>query len=47
MAILGTQLQPGATFPELSLKMMDGSSKNFPDDLEEIWNIVIVLRGHW
>lgn len=47
MAILGNQLDQGATFPRMAWTMLDDSILTVPDDLENRWTVIIVLRGHW
>ena len=47
MAISGKQLDQGATFPRMTWTMLDGSSLTIPDDLENRWTVIIILRGHW
>lgn len=47
MAILGAQLDKGDTFPNMSWKMLDGTTLTLPDNLKERWNVIIILRGHW
>ena len=47
MAILGKQLDQGDNFPDLTWKLLDGSRISIPGDLEERWNVIIILRGHW
>ncbi len=47
MAIIGQQLDAGATLPEMTWNLLDGSSFNFTTDLKPRWAVVIILRGDW
>lgn len=47
MAILGTQLDQGATFPDMTLNMLGGTTLTIPEELENRWTVLIILRGHW
>ena len=47
MAILGQQLDQGATLPDITWNLLDGSTFNLVSDLEPKWTVIILLRGHW
>ena len=34
-------------FPQMTLRLVDGSALTLPDDLHGSWWIFLVYRGHW
>ena len=47
MAKIGEQLDSGASMPDVTWNLMDGSTYNLKDDLNPRWTVLIVLRGDW
>ncbi len=48
MARLGTKiLDTGDTFPDLKLRMLDGSEIQTKTALKNPWNVVLFYRGYW
>jgi peroxiredoxin len=41
------KLTSGNEFPNLSLKVSDGSTLSLPNDLQTPLTIVLFYRGHW
>lgn len=46
MAILGKQLDEGATLPTTTWNLLDGSTVDLAA-LKDRWNVVLLLRGDW
>ncbi len=44
---MAEKLDTGATFPKLTLNLVDGSTMVVPDDLEARYKVVLFYRGHW
>ena len=44
---MAEKLGIGATFPSLTLNMVDGSSLNVPGDLNSKYKVILFYRGHW
>ncbi len=42
-----SKLGTGDQFPNLDLKMIDGSTLSLPTDLEAPYTVFLVYRGHW
>ena len=47
MAKIGTQLDSGATLPDVTWNLMDGTAFNLKSDIGPRWTVLIVLRGDW
>lgn len=41
------KLDAGASFPELSLKLVDGSVLSLPTGLGTRYTVALFYRGHW
>ena len=41
------KLDSGDPFPEMELKLTDGSSLTIPGEIDESWLVLLVYRGHW
>jgi peroxiredoxin len=44
---MATKLNPGDTFPSMTLQSVDGTSINLPADSETPLTLVLFYRGHW
>ena len=44
---MAEKLDSGATFPALTLNLVDGSTLELPDGLDAKYRIVLFYRGHW
>lgn len=44
---MSEKLDTGATFPKLTLNLVDGGTMVVPDDLEARYKVVLFYRGHW
>ncbi|MCY3827928.1 MAG: hypothetical protein OXF89_02215 [Rhodospirillaceae bacterium] len=44
---MGEKLGIGATFPDLSIDLVDGGSMRLPDDLSGKYRVILFYRGHW
>jgi peroxiredoxin len=44
---MAEKLGIGATFPKMTLDLVDGGSLNLPDSLDAKCRIVLFYRGHW
>lgn len=40
-------LEPGDRFPTLTADAVDGSHFTLPDDLEDVYAVIVFYRGHW
>ncbi|HKK94008.1 MAG TPA: hypothetical protein VJ925_11265 [Longimicrobiales bacterium] len=40
-------LNTGDRFPTMSADAVDGSHFTLPDDVEDIYSVIIFYRGHW
>ena len=41
------KLDNGFPFPEMKLRLVDGSGVTMPNDLKGNWLVFLVYRGHW
>ncbi len=41
------KLDSGNAFPELPLRLVDGSTLTLPGGLNGKWGVLLVYRGHW
>ncbi len=44
---MSDKLGIGATFPNLTLNLVDGSSLEIPGGLDSKYRIILFYRGHW
>ncbi len=44
---MGEKLGIGATFPDLSIDLVDGGEMRLPDDLSGKYQVILFYRGHW
>jgi len=44
---MGEKLGIGATFPNLSINLVDGGTMRLPDDLNAKYRVILFYRGHW
>ena len=44
---MGEKLGIGATFPELSIELVDGGTMRLPDGLDTKYRVILFYRGHW
>ena len=44
---MGEKLQQGDRFPALTLKLVDGSTIRFPEQMPTRYAAVLFYRGHW
>jgi len=44
---MGEKLGIGATFPELSIDLVDGGEMRLPDGLDTKYRVILFYRGHW
>ncbi len=44
---MAEKLDTGATFPKLTLNLVDGSTMVVPDDIEGRYKVILFYRGHW
>lgn len=44
---MAEKLDTGATFPEITLNLIDGGTRTLPAQLETPWTFVLFYRGHW
>lgn len=44
---MAEKLDSGASFPRLTLNLVDGSTLDLPDGLDAKYRIVLFYRGHW
>jgi len=44
---MGEKLGIGATFPELSIDLVDGRTMRLPDGLDTKYRVILFYRGHW
>jgi len=44
---MAEKLDIGASFPKLTLDLVDGCRLDLPDGLEAKYRIVLFYRGHW
>ena len=44
---MADKLNPGDSFPEITLTTISGSSIQLPADLDTPFTIVLFYRGHW
>ena len=47
IAKLAEKLGIGATFPNLTLNLVGGSTLDLPDGLDAKYHIILFYRGHW
>ena len=41
------KLDSGDMLPELQLKITNGTSLNLPNDILNVWSVVLFYRGSW
>lgn len=44
---MGAKLGIGATFPDLSIDLVDGGTMRLPDGLDTKYRVILFYRGHW
>ena len=44
---MAEKLDIGASFPKLTLDLVDGAKLDLPDGLDAKYRIVLFYRGHW
>ena len=44
---MAQKLGTGETFPNLTLKLVDGGALELPHGLEGRYKVVLFYRGHW
>lgn len=44
---MAQQLEPGDTFPELTLHSAGGGTITLPADIDTPYAVVLFYRGHW
>ena len=44
---MSDKLGSGATFPSLSLTLVDGTTVSVPDDISTKYKVILFYRGHW
>jgi peroxiredoxin len=42
-----TTLEPGDSFPEMSLNLVGGGTIDLPGDLKSNYAVILFYRGHW
>ena len=47
MITLAEKLGIGATFPKITLNLVDGSTLNLPDVMNAKYSVILFYRGHW
>ena len=47
IAKLAEKLGIGATFPNLTLNLLEGNPLHLPDGLDAKYRIILFYRGHW
>jgi peroxiredoxin len=41
------KLDSGSAFPEMELRLVDGSEATIPKDFRGNWLVFLAYRGHW
>ena len=44
---MAEKLGIGATFPKMTLNLVDGSKLDLPDGMNSKYRIMLFYRGHW
>ena len=44
---MSEKLGIGASFPSLTLNLVDGGTLSLPDGLGTDWKVILFYRGHW
>lgn len=44
---MAERLDTGATFPKLTLNLVDGTSIVVPDEPDARYKVILFYRGHW
>jgi hypothetical protein len=44
---MSNKLGIGATFPKLTINLVDGSTLELPDGIDAKYRIILFYRGHW
>ena len=44
---MAEKLGIGATFPKITLNLVDGGTLSLPDGLDAKYRIILFYRGHW
>jgi hypothetical protein len=44
---MAEKLGIGATFPKMTLSLVDGGTLDLPDGLDAKYRIILFYRGHW
>ena len=44
---MAEKLGIGATFPTMTLNLVDGGTLRLPDGLDAKYRIILFYRGHW
>ena len=47
MITLAEKFGIGATFPKITLNLVDGSTLNLPDGMNAKYSVILFYRGHW
>ena len=44
---MAAKLNSGDSFPNITLKLTDGSTLSLPDGLDAKYKVILFYRGHW
>lgn len=42
-----TRLENGQRLPEITAPVLDGSPMTLPEEIEDVWTVLLFYRGHW
>jgi peroxiredoxin len=44
---MSDHLENGDDFPTITAPAVEGEPLTLPDDLDDLWSVLIFYRGHW
>jgi peroxiredoxin len=44
---MSDHLENGDGFPTITAPAVEGDPLTLPDDLDDLWSVLIFYRGHW